>query len=146
VPDIVDKPTRSRMMSGIRGRDTQPELRVRRRLHAAGLRFRLHAKDLPGKPDIVLAGPRTVVFVDGCFWHQHPGCAFATLPRTNVDFWRRKLESNVARDTRVRQQLAGAGWRVETVWECEPDARIDELLKVIELRRRSQLGAISHST
>jgi DNA mismatch endonuclease, patch repair protein len=107
------------MMAGIRGTNTKPELAVRRFLHRLGFRYRLHDKRLPGRPDLVLPRYRTAVFVHGCFWHQHPGCRLAAKPGTNVDFWRAKLEGNVARDERVRSQLAESGWKALTVWECE---------------------------
>ncbi|GAB3309970.1 very short patch repair endonuclease [Luteimonas notoginsengisoli] len=116
--DVVDRATRSRMMSGIRGKDTKPELAVRSFLHRAGLRFRLHAK-LPGKPDLVLPRYETVVFVHGCFWHRHEGCRYATTPASNVEFWQEKFAGNVQRDARVKRQLEEAGWRVETVWACQ---------------------------
>jgi DNA mismatch endonuclease (patch repair protein) len=106
------------MMAGIRGRDTQPELLVRRYLHSNGFRFRLHAGSLPGRPDIVLPKYRIAIFVNGCFWHQHRGCRLATTPGTNARFWRRKLEANVIRDAHVRAMLATKGWRTIDVWEC----------------------------
>ena len=118
-PDIVDAATRSRMMSTIRGKDTQPELEVRRFLHRLGFRYRLHDKRLPGHPDIVFPRYRTVVFVHGCFWHQHSGCKLAAKPDTNADFWRAKLLGNVERDARTEEQLNRLGWRAVTVWECE---------------------------
>lgn len=117
--DRVDPKTRSRMMASIRGRNTRPELLVRRSLHAAGLRFRLHVKGLPGRPDIVLPGRRLVVFVHGCFWHRHPGCRFATTPATRQDFWASKFAANVARDHMNAKECQDAGWSVRTVWECE---------------------------
>lgn len=117
--DIVDRATRSRMMSGIRGRNTRPEMAVRRHLHAAGLRFRLHRKDLPGKPDIVLPRHKVAIFVHGCFWHRHAGCPKATTPSSNVEFWQKKFADNVARDVRDRAALEALGWRVLVVWECE---------------------------
>jgi DNA mismatch endonuclease (patch repair protein) len=117
--DVVDRATRSRMMSGIRSRDTKPEIIIRKYLHAAGFRFRLAPSHLPGKPDIVLAKYRTVVFVHGCFWHQHPGCRFATRPANNREFWAEKLGANAARDKRVIRQLREAGWNVIVVWECQ---------------------------
>lgn len=116
--DIVDRATRSRMMSGIRGKNTRPELAVRSFLHRAGLRFRLHAK-LPGKPDLVFPKYRTVVFVHGCFWHRHEGCRYATTPANNPQFWRDKFTANVRRDTRVMQQLQELGWRVLVIWGCQ---------------------------
>src|SRR4051812_7398106 len=96
--DIVDRTTRSRMMSGIRNKNTRPEIAIRQALHAAGYRFRLHRRDLPGSPDIVLPRHRIAVFVHGCFWHRHLGCRFATSPKTNQDFWNTKFAANVARD------------------------------------------------
>lgn len=110
---------RSRNMAAIRGRDTSPELRVRSLLHRLGYRFRLHRRDLPGSPDIVLPRHRTVVFVHGCFWHRHPGCRYATTPKTREEFWTRKFEQNVERDRRQQQQLREMGWSVMVVWECE---------------------------
>jgi len=110
---------RTRIMRSIHKRNTQPELRVRRALHAAGLRFRLHRRDLPGTPDIVLPSRRLAILVNGCFWHQHPGCALARRPRANQEYWEPKLARNVARDAATREALAGLGWRVMVVWECE---------------------------
>lgn len=121
--DIVDRTTRSRMMSGIKGRDTKPELIVRKYLHAHGLRFRLAPKNLPGKPDIVLSKYRTVVFVHGCFWHRHPGCEYTTVPTTNAIFWRKKFRENTKRDLRVQKLLQQARWRVIILWECELSQR-----------------------
>jgi DNA mismatch endonuclease (patch repair protein) len=119
MPDIVSPETRSRMMSGIRARDTKPEMVVRRFLHSRGLRYRLHVRALPGQPDIVLPRHRTVVLVHGCFWHQHPGCRFAYRPKSRQDFWEPKLEGNAKRDARNQQQLRDSGWRTLIVWECE---------------------------
>jgi len=116
--DIVSRQTRSRMMAGIRGQDTFPELTVRRFLHRAGFRFRIAAARLPGKPDIVLPKHRTVVFVHGCFWHRHSRCKYATVPATRRKFWLTKFEENVARDKRVQRLLRRDGWRVLVVWEC----------------------------
>ena len=116
--DVVDQKTRSRMMSGIRGRDTKPEMAVRRAMFAAGFRFRLHRRDLPGIPDIVLPGRRVTVFVHGCFWHRHAGCRYATLPTTRPEFWKAKLEGNAARDAKTIEALLALGWRVLVVWEC----------------------------
>lgn len=121
--DIVDRATRSRMMSGIRGRDTKPELVVRKYLHAHGLRYRIAPKNLPGKPDIVLPKYRTVVFVHGCFWHRHDECRYAATPSTNSSFWQGKFKENVVRDARTNRLLVEAGWRVFVVWECEVTTR-----------------------
>lgn len=116
--DVVDAATRSRMMSGIRGKDTKPELELRRHLHRMGFRYRLHGKGLPGRPDLVFPAYGAVVFVHGCFWHRHRGCRFTTTPATRPDFWSRKFEENVARDKRNTAALRRAGWRVKVVWEC----------------------------
>lgn len=116
--DVVDTTTRSRMMAGIRGKDTAPELALRRALHAAGFRFRLHARELPGRPDLVLPKWRAAVQVHGCFWHRHPGCRFATSPATRPEFWSKKFAGNVERDARNHAALLALGWRVATVWEC----------------------------
>lgn len=130
--DIVDRATRSRMMSGIRGRDTKPELIVRKFLHAQGLRYRIAPKDLPGRPDIVLPKYRTVVFVHGCFWHRHPGCRLAATPATRKNFWEEKFKSNVQRDLRIRCDLRKKGWRVLIIWECQLDkTRLNFLYKKI---------------
>jgi len=118
MPDIVDAATRSRMMASIRGRDTLPEMRVRRALHRAGFRFRLHARALPGRPDLVLRKHRAVILVHGCFWHRHVGCRTASTPSANAGFWQAKFSANVARDARNRQALMDAGWRIAIVWEC----------------------------
>lgn len=121
--DIVNRETRSRMMSGIRGKNTTPELLVRKYLHGRGLRFRLHAKNLPGKPDLVFPKYKAVVFVHGCFWHQHPRCKLATMPASNVEFWKQKLGANRERDQRNKRMLKALGWSVLTVWECRLDDR-----------------------
>lgn len=134
--DIVDRATRSRMMSGIRGRDTKPEIVVRKYLHAAGLRFRLAPKNLPGKPDIVLPKYRTVVFVHGCFWHRHEGCKYAAVPVANASFWREKFIENTARDIRVQKFLKEAGWQVIVFWECDLNHRkLEALLGQIAVQR-----------
>ncbi|MBI9080458.1 MAG: DNA mismatch endonuclease Vsr [Pseudodesulfovibrio sp.] len=117
--DIVDKATRSRMMSSIKGKDSKPEMAVRKFLHASGLRFRLHRKDLPGKPDIILPKYKTAIFVHGCFWHRHEGCPKATTPASNMDFWEQKFAGNIERDRRNQGVLRSLGWRVLIMWECE---------------------------
>lgn len=109
-------------MSGIRGTNTRPEIAVRRYLHVRGFRYRLHAKNLPGKPDIVLPKYRTVILVHGCYWHRHEGCRYATTPSTRRDFWLKKFQENVERDRRIRRKLKSLGWRVLVIWECEIDS------------------------
>ena len=106
-------------MSRIRSTNTKPEIIVRRLLHGMGLRFRLHRAGLPGKPDIVLGPRRLVIFVHGCFWHQHPGCREATMPTANREFWQAKLTGNSARDQRHRAALRKLGWHTAIIWECE---------------------------
>lgn len=129
--DVVDKATRSRMMSGIRGRDTKPEKIVRSHLHRLGLRFRLKSS-LPGKPDLVFPKYRTVVFVHGCYWHRHPGCRFATTPASNRQFWLDKFEANVFRDAHVKLLLRRLKWRHLVAWECQLDQRrLDSLYRKI---------------
>jgi DNA mismatch endonuclease (patch repair protein) len=117
--DTITRERRSWNMSRIKGRDTGPELRLRSLLHRAGFRFRLHAKELPGNPDIVLPKYRAAIFVHGCFWHRHEGCRNATMPSTRTEFWKSKFASNVGRDERNQAALTAAGWTVFTVWECE---------------------------
>lgn len=117
--DTVSPEVRSRMMAAVRSRNTKPEMRVRSLLHRMGFRFRLHRRDLPGSPDIVLPGLGTCIFVHGCFWHRHPHCPAASMPKTRVDFWRDKFESNIARDQRNEEALQSLGWNPVTIWECE---------------------------
>ena len=126
--DTRTKEQRSRIMKSVRTKDTGPELVVRKLLHSLGFRFRLHRKDLPGKPDITLARHRTVVFVHGCFWHGHD-CKMGNPPKSKLDYWRRKLDSNKARDERNTAALRDDGWNVVTVWQCE-------LKDVAQLARR----------
>jgi DNA mismatch endonuclease (patch repair protein) len=122
-------------MARIKGKNTKPEWVVRRALHALGYRFRLHRGELPGRPDIVLPKHKMVILVHGCFWHRHPGCSKASMPKTRVDFWRDKFETNVARDQCNVEALKEAGWQVLIVWECETSqikalsARLDAHLK-----------------
>jgi DNA mismatch endonuclease (patch repair protein) len=117
--DRIDRKRRSWNMSRIRGRDTGPELAVRSILHAHGLRFRLHGKGLPGRPDIVLPRHRVAVFVHGCFWHRHPRCKYAYSPRTRKEFWHQKFQATVRRDAAAIRALRKLGWRPVIVWECE---------------------------
>lgn len=117
--DPLSPAQRSALMSRIRGKDTQPELAVRRLLHAMGYRFRLHRRDLPGTPDIVLPGRRKVVFVNGCFWHGHRTCKVGRTPKTRTEFWTQKMARNRRRDARKVRALRAAGWKVTIVWECQ---------------------------
>ncbi|MDQ2136622.1 very short patch repair endonuclease [Alcaligenaceae bacterium B3P038] len=128
--DTVSKNTRSRMMSRIRGKNTQPEKAVRRISHALGFRFRLHRKDLPGKPDLVFPRLRKAIFVNGCFWHQHKNCKFAYTPKSNVEFWNQKFEKNLSRDALNVEALEKLGWIVLVVWECETRDSI-QLYKIL---------------
>jgi len=116
--DVVSVEKRSRMMSGIRAKNTRPEMRLRQFLHKAGFRYRLHDGSLPGTPDLVLPRFRTVILVHGCFWHRHVNCRLATTPGTNVEFWQRKFASNVKRDCLAVEKLLAAGWKVIVIWEC----------------------------
>ena len=131
--DRLEPAARRRLMQAVRGKDTAPELALRSLLHRMGYRFRLHARDLPGKPDLVFRPRRKVIFVHGCFWHRH-GCKATTTPRTNVDFWRKKFDENIARDRRHIEALQDAGWRVAVVWECSlkgKSADPDEVARLV---------------
>lgn len=116
--DVVTPQVRSRMMSGIRGKNTKPEMLVRRFLHGLGLRYRLHDRTLPGAPDLVFPRHGAVIFVHGCYWHRHEGCKYATTPASNVEFWETKFAENVRRDRAAVMALKKAGWRVFILWEC----------------------------
>ncbi|MBA9065641.1 DNA mismatch endonuclease (patch repair protein) [Methylobacterium fujisawaense] len=126
----MDAESRRRLMARFRGRDTKPEVAARRVLHRLGYRFRLHRKDLPGRPDIVLPRHGAVIFVHGCFWHRHSGCRVATMPKTRPDFWRQKFEQNTQRDARNIAKLHAAGWRVLVLWECETKDR-DKMAEIL---------------
>jgi DNA mismatch endonuclease (patch repair protein) len=119
VTDHLDPERRSENMRRVKGRDTEPEHLVRRALHAMGRRFRLHRRDLPGRPDIVLSKDRLVIFVHGCFWHRHEGCSRTTMPSSRRDFWEAKFNRTIARDAEQIATLGAMGWRTEIVWECE---------------------------
>lgn len=129
--------TRSRTMAAVRSQNTKPEVYVRRMLHAAGFRFRLHAKALPGKPDIVLARYKTVVLVQGCFWHGH-NCKPNSMPQRNRPYWSEKIGRNVARDERNRVALEQAGWNVVDIWECEIERMTTRLIEHLENTRITQ--------
>ncbi len=132
--DVYGPEKRSAVMRRVKGRNTAPEMTVRRALTKLGARYRLHRKDLPGNPDIVLPGRKLAIFVHGCFWHGHDCARGARVPKQNRDYWVAKVGRNVARDERGRESLAALGWRVETIWECELkdaatlDARLAALL------------------
>lgn len=129
-------------MSRIRGRDTGPEMTIRRGLHALGHRYRLHDRRLPGAPDLVFPGRKAVVFVHGCFWHRHGGCRYATTPYTRAEFWAAKFDANVWRDNAVRVMLLGAAWRVATVWECalrKPDRIPSAVLAVSDWLKSEEI-------
>lgn len=116
--DIVSSEVRSKMMSGIKGKNTKPELLIRTLLHGAGYRFRLHRKDLPGRPDLVLKRFNAVIFVNGCFWHGHEDCHLFRPPKSRQDFWNKKISENQLRDARAHVELMDLDWRVGIVWEC----------------------------
>lgn len=132
--DVVTPETRSRMMSGIRGKNTKPELRVRKALHARGFRFRLHLKDLPGKPDIVLPKYKAIILINGCFWHMHD-CHLFKWPSTRPNFWREKISGNKIKDGDNLNLLRYRGWRILTIWECAIKGKgklnFDDLIKQI---------------
>jgi DNA mismatch endonuclease, patch repair protein len=133
--DRLTPEQRSWNMSRIRSTGTVPEQIVRRLLTSLGARYRLHRRDLPGKPDIVMAGRRRIIFVHGCFWHQHPGCREATMPTGNRAFWQQKLEANTARDARHLRALRRDHWRVSVIWECEtrhPDKLLRRLARLLQ--------------
>lgn len=136
--DVVDAETRSRMMAGIRGKNTKPEIFVRRYLHALGYRFRVHRKDLPGSPDIVLPKHRVVIFVHGCFWHRHLGCYYSRMPKTREAFWEDKLGKNVIRDQVHTIKLCTLGWRVLIVWECGLKHQHNDLSAISRMISSSQ--------
>lgn len=117
--DIVSRSKRKEMMSSVKQRHTKPEITVRKLLHRLGYRFRLHDKKLPGTPDIVLPKYKSVIFVHGCFWHQHENCRKARRPTSNVEFWNEKLDKNIERDSRKESELKNTGWKVLTIWDCE---------------------------
>ncbi|QZD86722.1 very short patch repair endonuclease [Qipengyuania psychrotolerans] len=117
--DFVSREKRSRIMKGVKQKDTKPEIAVRKLLHSLGLRFRLHRKDLPGRPDLVLARHKTAIFVHGCFWHQHDACKEGRIPSSNREYWEPKLTRNVERDRQSIEALESLGWTVRVIWACE---------------------------
>ena len=117
--DVHDKATRSYNMSQIKGKDTKPEMLVRRYLHAHGYRYRLHVRDLPGKPDIVLPKYKTVIFINGCFWHGHKDCKYATIPKTKTEWWQNKINGNIENDKKKITFLKKNDWKIITIWGCK---------------------------
>lgn len=132
--DNLTPAQRSAVMSKIKGRNSSPEMKVRRLLHREGYRFRLHRRDLPGTPDIVLPRYRTAVFVHGCFWHGHD-CRRFSWPKTNAAFWREKISANRKRDSQAREALASMGWKVFVIWTCSLDVGIERLLEYLHASR-----------
>lgn len=133
-------------MRAVKRANTAPEIIVRQVLHALGLRFRLHRRDLPGSPDVVLPRFRTVIFVHGCFWHRHPDCRYTTTPKTRQEYWLPKFAANIERDLRKEAQLQALGWRVLLVWECETKQREELTLRLrreLKLSETAQDGASS---
>lgn len=141
--DIVTPAVRSRMMAGIRGKNTHPEMLIRRGLHRLGFRYRLHLSHLPGRPDLVLPRYRAAIFVHGCFWHGH-GCALSKIPASRPEFWIRKLEQNRVRDAHAIRQLSALGWRSLVVWECNlrgpSRLSLDDCLKRISVWLETEAG------
>ena len=131
--DVHDQKTRSYNMSRVKGKDTKPEEIVRKYLFSQGFRYRKNDKRLPGKPDIVLPKYKTVIFVNGCFWHKHEGCKYFVWPKSNFEFWKEKIESNIVRDKKQYEELKNAGWHVIIVWECElkKKQRMDTLERLV---------------
>ncbi len=130
--DAWSKAKRSEVMSKIRSKDTRPEIMLRKALFAKGFRYRIHDKNLSGKPDIVFSKYKSAIFVHGCFWHYHRECREGRIPDTNTVFWKTKLSKNVLRDEKNMKSLTEAGWHVITVWECEIEKQIDSVLSIIE--------------
>jgi len=125
---------RSRNMSAIKSKNTKPEIAVRKLLHSMGYRFRLHRKDLPGSPDIVLPKYKTVIFVHGCFWHRHENCKYASIPKTRKEFWESKFKANVKRDKEIQEKIKNIGWKSVVIWECELKSTKQIKQKFLELK------------
>ena len=136
--DTRSKEQRSRIMAAVHSKDTSIELLVRRYLWSNGIRYRLHAKDLPGKPDIVIPKRKIAIFVHGCFWHGHENCSLGRLPKTRVDYWKEKIENNKIRDRQVIQSLEAAGWQYFTVWHCQVRTKKNALFTLPNLLERIQ--------
>lgn len=142
MPDNLAKEKRSWNMSLIRAKNTKPEIMVRKALHAAGFRFRLHVNDLPGKPDVVLPKWNTVIFVHGCFWHRHAGCKRCSNPKSNQDYWENKFRNNLERDKKHQEALEKQGWKVIVLWEClvsDPVNWLDNAIKMIKRCKKHEI-------
>ena len=144
MPDVYDQTQRSKVMRSVKSENTKPEVIVRQMLHALGYRFRLHRSDLPGKPDIVLPRHRKVIFVHGCFWHQHPNCKDAERPQSNTNYWNRKFDRNVQRDQEHMSALRESSWSVLVVWTCETRNK-DQLLQMLEAFMRDDVNECQSS-
>jgi DNA mismatch endonuclease, patch repair protein len=138
--DILSPKNRRELMSRIKVKNTKPEVTVRSAIHRLGYRFRLHKRNLPGKPDIVLSKHRKIIFVHGCFWHQHTNCSASKRPSTNVEFWNEKLNSNIARDKKNRANLIDLGWQVCIIWECETEKKEKLMKKLTEFLENKLLN------
>lgn len=135
--DVHDRETRSYNMSKIKSHDTKPEIIARKYLHAHGLRYTLHNKKLPGRPDLTFRKYKTVVFVNGCFWHGHHGCKYFKIPKTRTEWWKAKIEATKMRDKKKREELEASGWKVLVIWECELKGEsklntLDDLLRAVK--------------
>jgi DNA mismatch endonuclease, patch repair protein len=142
VVDNVSTNRRSEIMAAVRSKHTAPEILVRKAAHRLGLRFRLHRRDLPGRPDLVLPKWNTVIFVNGCFWHRHPGCKRCkrtTVPKSNIRFWKRKFRENVQRDVRNCERLGDLGWKTAVLWQCEI-ATLEGAMRLLKRRFRKIVG------
>jgi DNA mismatch endonuclease (patch repair protein) len=145
MPDILTKSQRHQCISHIRGKNTKPEILVRKGLHARGVRFRLHNKKLPGSPDVVLPKYGVAIMVNGCFWHGHKGCRYATKPKSNVEFWETKIARNRHRDEVTNAHLEALGWRVITVWECELRGKAEAASKLDALAEEIREAGVAKS-
>lgn len=134
--DHVEPETRSKLMAAVGSKNTKPEVALRRSLHRLGYRFRLHRKDLPGRPDLVFPSRRKIIFVHGCFWHRHSNCRYASTPKSNVEFWENKFRTNVDRDRRAIERLRELGWDVLVVWECEIKKLNENLTRIADFLNR----------
>ncbi|HEY5569980.1 MAG TPA: very short patch repair endonuclease [Bacteroidales bacterium] len=145
--DVHSKETRSKNMARIKAKDTKPEVLVRKHLFSKGFRYRLNVKKLPGKPDIVFAKYKTVIFINGCFWHGHEGCHYFTIPKTRTEWWSNKIQKNKERDKQEYEKLQQMGWRVLVVWECQlkPKERL-KTLQSLELTLSKQILQIYHAS